>query len=53
MIMAIGTKVAGRIRYLVHAKSLRLESGRVLHENLLVPILCMGARHCMEGEGKI
>ena len=41
--MASGRKVAGAIRYLVHARSLQLECTGVLHESLLVFVLTDGS----------
>ena len=41
--MANERRVAGAIRSLVNAKSLKLESASVLHESLLVPILKYGS----------
>ena len=38
-----GRKVAGVIRSLVNARSLRLECARVLHESLLVLVLMYGS----------
>ena len=38
-----GSRVVGAIRSLVNARSLQLESSRVLHESLLVPILMYGS----------
>ena len=37
-----GRRVAGRIRYLVNAGSLQLESARVLHESLPLPVRMYG-----------
>ena len=37
--VTIGKKVAGTIRFLVNARDLQLESVRVLHEGLLIPVL--------------
>ena len=39
----VGRRVAGGIRSLVNAKSLKLECARVLHESLLVPVLTNGS----------
>ena len=37
--MSSGRKAVGAIRYLVNARSLRLEWAKVLHGDLLVPVL--------------
>ena len=39
-----GERVAGAIRSLVNAWDLQLESTRVLHETLLVPIFMYGSK---------
>ena len=39
-----GKRVAGAIRSLVNAWDLQLESTRVLHETLLVPIFMYGSK---------
>ena len=39
-------RVAGAILSLVNARDLQLECARVLHETLLVPVLCMAVRQC-------
>ena len=41
--MASEKRVAGAIRSLVNARSLQLESARVFHESLLVPVLMYGS----------
>ena len=41
--MASGRRVAGAVRSLVNARRLQLESARVLHESLLVPVLTYGS----------
>ena len=41
--VASGRRVAGAIRSLVNARSLKLECARVLHESLLVPVLTYGS----------
>ena len=37
--MASGRRLAGAIKFLVNARGLQFECGRVLHETLLVPVL--------------
>ena len=39
-----GSRVAGAMRSLVNARSLQHECARVLHESLLVPVVCMVVR---------
>ena len=41
--VASGRRVAGTIRSLVNARSLRVECARVLHESFLVPVLTYGS----------
>ena len=41
-----GRRVAGANRSLVNARYLQLECTRVLHETLLVPVLCVAVRQC-------
>ena len=41
--MASEKRVAGAIRSLVNARDLQLESARVLHKTLLVPVLMYGS----------
>ena len=41
-----GRRVAGTIRSLVNYRDLQLVCARILHETLLVPVLCMAVRQC-------
>ena len=44
--VASGRRVAGAIRSLVNDRELQLECAILLHETLLVLVLCMAVRHC-------
>ena len=50
-----GRRVGDAIKSLVNARGLQLESGRVLYESLLVPVLMYGSNtmNDMEGEGDL
>ena len=41
--MGSGRRVASAIRSLVHAKDLQIESAKVFHETLFVPVLTCGS----------
>ena len=41
--VASGRRVTGAIRFLTNTRSLQLESARVLHESLIVPVLMYGS----------
>ena len=41
--MASGRRVLGAIKSLVNGSDLQFESGRVLHETLLAPVLIYGS----------
>ena len=42
--VARGRRVAGTIRFLVNVRDMQLESSRILHETLLVPVLMYGSK---------
>ena len=46
-------RVASAIRSLVNARNLQLESARVLHETLFLPVLTYDRDNAMEREGYI
>ena len=51
--VASGRRVAGAIRSLVNARSLKLECARVLLESLLMPVLMYDSETDMEGEVEV